>query len=43
VRSHELQMRYSYQLPALITGVDLYFGRTTLDDDFVNVGAFVRW
>jgi len=43
VRSHELQMRYSYRLPELITGVDLYFGRTTLDDDFVNVGAFVRW
>ena len=43
VRSHELQLRYSYQFPNFFTGMDLYFGRTTLNDDFVNVGAFVRW
>lgn len=43
VRGHQLQLRYSYQLSAFTTGLDLYFGRTTLDDDFVNAGAFLRW
>jgi hypothetical protein len=43
VRSHELQARYTYRFPEFMTGMDLYFGRTTLDDNFVNVGAFVRW
>jgi len=43
VRSHELQVRYSYPFRQFFTGIDLYVGRTTLDDDFVQVGAFLRW
>lgn len=43
VRSHELQMRYSYGFRRFITGIDLYVGRTTLDNDFLQVGAFLRW
>ena len=43
VRGHELQLRYSFQLEQYFTGVDLYVGRTTLDDEFINIGAFLEW
>jgi hypothetical protein len=43
IRSHELQLRYSYNLGDLTTGIDLYAGRTTQDTKFSQIGAFLRW
>jgi len=43
VRSHELQMRYSFGFRQFVAGLDLYVGSTTLDDDFLQAGAFLQW
>lgn len=43
VRGHELLLRYSHGLGNFITGVEIYGGRTTLDDQFATIGGFLRW
>ncbi len=43
VRSHEFQVRYSFGFRQFVTGIDLYAGRTTLDDNFLQAGAFLQW
>ena len=43
VRGHELLLRYSRALGNFVTGVETYGGRTTIDDDFITIGGFLRW
>lgn len=43
VRGHEILLRYSRGIFDLIGGLEVYAGRTTLDDDFATIGAFLRW
>jgi hypothetical protein len=43
IRSHELQLRYSYDFGDVVSGIDMYAGRTTQDEKFSQVGAFLRW
>jgi len=43
VRSHELQLRYSYDFGDVVSGIDLYAGRTTQDEKFSQAGVFLRW
>ena len=43
VRGHELLLRYSRAFKEYIVGIETYVGRTTLDEDFVTVGGFLRW
>ena len=43
VRGHEVLLRYSRGIVNLIGGVEVYAGRTTLDEEYATFGAFLRW
>jgi hypothetical protein len=43
VRGHEVLLRYSRGIFDLIGGVEVYAGRTTLDEEYATFGAFLRW